>query len=117
MGMNGAADTGDTPNSGWLTPTTSFLELCEEYGIIPIISTIPTVPSLNHANRNAWVYSHDYRYIDFAAAVEVNGSDYWKNWGTAKAMLSSDEIHPTAYGAKALYQQVIRDFPEIMVTC
>ena len=117
MGMNGTEDTGDTPNAGWLTPTTSFLSLCEQYGITPIISTIPTVPSLNHANRNDWVKSHDYRYIDFAAAVEVSGSDYWKNWGTSKAMLSRDEVHPTAYGAKALYQQVIKDFPEIMVTC
>ena len=117
MGMNGEEDTGDTPNAEWLTPTTSFLELCEQYGITPILSTIPTVPSRNHGNRSAWVKSHDYRYIDFAAAVEVNDSDYWKNWGTAKAMLSSDEVHPTGYGAKALYQQVIRDFPEIMVTC
>ena len=115
MGMNGTADSGDTPNATWLADTQSFIALCEANGIVPILTTIPTVPSRNHAGRNAWIASQEYRYIDFAAAVEVEGSTSWKNWGTAKAMLSSDEVHPTAYGAKALWQRVVRDFPEIMI--
>ena len=118
MGMNDGGDTNDTtPASGWLTNTQAFLNLCKTYRITPILATIPTVPNINHAGKIAWVRDSGYRYIDFAKAVEVQNDNYWKNWGTEKAMLSSDEVHPTAYGAKALYQQVIRDFPEIMVTC
>lgn len=115
MGMNGAADSGTTPNATWLADTQSFLTLCETYGITPILATIPSVPSLNHAGRIAWVRASNYRYIDFAVAVEVDENTSWKNWGNDKAMLSSDEVHPTAYGAKALYQQVLRDFPELTI--
>ena len=117
MGMNDGSDSENTPASGWLNNIQNFLTLCENYGITPILATVPTVPNINHASKTSWVKSSGCRYIDFAKAVEVSGVTTWKNWGTEKAMLSSDEVHPTAYGAKALYQQVIRDFPEIMVTC
>ena len=117
MGMNDGSDSGNTPASIWLNNIQNFLTLCENYGITPILATVPTVPNINHAGKTSWVKNSGCRYIDFAKAVEVSGATTWKNWGTEKAMLSSDEVHPTAYGAKALYQQAIRDFPEIMVTC
>lgn len=116
LGMNSGADNNGAVNANWLSYTQTFLSLCANKGITPILATIPSVPNGIHVQLNNWVKNSGYRYIDFAKAVEVNNDYYWKNWGTAKAMLSSDETHPTNYGAVALYQQVLRDFPEIVIT-
>ena len=76
----------------------------------PVFATIPNVPSINHNGKNAWIKASGYRYIDMCHAV---GADVDVNWlGT---MLSSDNIHPSEDGARALFAQVIQDFPEIMV--
>ena len=59
--------------------------------------------------KNEYVKSSGYRYVDFAKAVGAeNAGSQWYN-----GMLASDKIHPTKTGARALYQQVICDFPEI----
>lgn len=112
-GMNRGADEGGSVNPNWLQATQTMLTLCSTYGITPILATIPSVPNSSHAKLNEWVKSSGYRYIDFAAAVEQEGSSSWKGWGTAKAMLSSDNVHPTSYGAKALVSACMADFPEI----
>ena len=67
---------------------------------------------------NAWIKSSGRRYIDCAKMVEseTEGNYYWKGWGTDKAMLSSDEIHPTEQGAKALFAGTMMDFPEISLS-
>ena len=41
------------------------------------------------------------------------GADVNVNW--YGDMLSSDKIHPSEDGARALFAQVIQDFPEVMV--
>lgn len=115
LGMNDGADSATAPNSTWLSNTLRFIEVCESKGIVPILLTIPTIPSKNNNQKSAWIRNRGYRYIDMAAAVEESGTTYWKNWGAASAFLSSDETHPTAHGAKALAAQVMTDFPEIAV--
>jgi hypothetical protein len=120
MGMNAGADTSSGPNATWLEKTQAMIALCSQYGITPVLATIPTVPSQSHVYMNAWIRSSGYRYIDTAVAVEENGTTYWKNWGTDKAMLETLSgggagVHPTVYGAKALYSRVIADFPEITI--
>ena len=85
---------------------------CDSLGITPILAAVPCVPdeTRNNAAKNTYVKSLGRRYIDFAKAVgaETNGSTWYAG------MLSDDEIHPSALGAKALYSQVLADFPEIM---
>lgn len=113
-GMNRGADENNSVNSAWLQYTQEVLALCQTYGIIPILATIPTTPNSAHVRLNEWVKNSGYRYIDFAAAVEQEGTNSWKGYGTQKAMLSSsDNTHPTKYGAVALASQVLVDFPEI----
>lgn len=114
MGMNDGDD-GQTPNSIWLTNTQTMLDICEQNNILPILATIPTVPARNHTKKTEWVRNSGYRYIDFAKAVEVDGTTYWKGWGTTTAMLSSDEVHPTAYGAKALASAAFAGCPELTI--
>ena len=109
LGMNDGSDTDDdTPSSGWITGINALNTICEAYNITPIYATIPTVPNINHEGKNKFIRNSGNRYIDFAAAVGANGDGTWKT-----GMLSGDNIHPTATGAKALYHRAIADCPEI----
>lgn len=110
MGMNDGSDSADAPSNNWVTGRDNFLTLCENNHIAPIFCTIPTVPTVNNEQKNTWIRASGYRYIDFAKAVLATSSG---SWGTG--MLSGDGVHPTANGAKALYYQVLTDFPEIML--
>ena len=77
---------------------------------MPIFCTIPNVPTINNSFKNDIVRNSGYRYIDFAKAV--NAEDVGSPW--YDGMLSSDGIHPTELGAKALAARFITDFPEVM---
>lgn len=109
MGMNDMDD-GEQINESYKNSTDEFLAICKERGIIPILSTTPCVPERSNIGKNNYVRESGYRYIDFAKAVggEEMGSPWFSD------MLSSDLVHPGVLGAKALYIQVITDFPEIM---
>lgn len=110
LGMNDGSDSASAPSESWVTQRDYFLQYCEDNNIAPIFGTIPTVPTINHEQKNAWVRSSGYRYIDFAKAVGASSSGTWFS-----GMLSQDGVHPTEQGAKALFAQVLVDLPEIMV--
>ena len=135
MGMNNG-DSGTTINAKYLAATEEFLEICEEKGITPILSTIPSTPIVLNEPKNAWV--RDWakrtggRYIDFARAVSdqtyneslkgkvvANASSASDKTNTTgyqwyDGMLHSDAVHPATTGAYALFMQFLVDFPEIM---
>ena len=111
LGMNDTPDVdSSTPNPRWLSSVNTIAEKCEAYGITLILCTIPNVPNRLHEGKNNWVKNSGYRYIDVAAAVgsQVNGTWY-------EGMLSTDNVHPTVLGAKAIAARVLSDFPEIAV--
>ena len=110
LGMNDGADSEDAPSTAWANGRDSFLAVCEANHITPIFCTIPTVPTINHEQKNAWIRSSGYRYIDFAKAVNARSNGTWNS-----GMLSGDGVHPTVNGAKALFSEVLLDFPEIML--
>lgn len=110
LGMNDGTDTGDTPSVMWSTAITNLINTCNTFGIKVILATVPTIPSINHEAKNAWVRASGYQYIDFAKAV---GADSNGNWFTG--MLSQDGVHPTVAGAMALYRQAITDCPQLMI--
>lgn len=111
LGMNDGTDTDDvTPNADWATNRDIFIELCKANDIKPIFATIPNVPIISHNGKNAWIKSSGYRYVDMCHAV---GADVNADW--YGDMLSSDKIHPSESGAKALFAEVILDLPEIMI--
>ena len=107
-GMNDGGDGESTPSNTWATQRDNFLNYCGANGITPIFGTIPTVPTVNNEQKNDWIRNSGYRYIDFAKAVGANSSGVWYT-----GMLSSDGVHPSELGAKALYNQVLVDLPEI----
>ena len=109
MGMNNG-DKDGVINPVWFETTTEFIETCKNRNIIPIICTIPSTPTVNNELKNRWVRESGCRYIDLNKAV---GADENKAW--YEGMLHTDNVHPTALGAQALYARVILDFPEITV--
>ena len=112
LGMNDGSDSDSAPSTSWVTHRDYFLQYCEDNNVTPIFATIPSVPSISHEQKNAWIRSSGYRYIDFAKAVGASASGVW--YGD---MLSNDGVHPSESGAKALFAQVLLDLPEIMVDC
>ena len=112
MGMNDGSDTdASNPNSSWTVRRDEMLTICNANGITPIFATIPNVPSILNTGKNAWIKASGYKYIDFAAAVGAESAG--STWFTG--MLSSDNVHPSESGAKALFARALVDFPEIML--
>ena len=107
-GMNDGSDSGDTPSANWLTWINYFIASCKKFGVEPVLATIPTVPTINHEAKNAWVRNSGYRYIDFAKAVGAQSNGTWY-----QNTLSGDGVHPTNRGATLLYYQALMDAPEI----
>ncbi len=95
-------------NAGWTKSGDQFIALGEEYGVTPILSTVPNVPTNVMTFKNDIVMKSGYRYIDFASAVgALNDSTWYPN------MIYSDNVHPASLGAKAAYARAIVDFPEL----
>jgi hypothetical protein len=107
MGMNNG-DSGSV-NTQWLNDLNAVKSLCETYNITLILSTIPSCPIADNTYKNEIVRQSGYRYIDFNKAVGVNGTTWYNG------MLSTDNIHPTPLGAKALARQFVIDVPEITI--
>lgn len=111
LGMNNG-DSATAINSSYFDCVTEFLEICEEKGIIPILSTIPCTPKVNNSFKNEWVRASGYRYIDFSRAV--GGDEVGSSWYDGMIESGDQKVHPSGEGAKALYAQFLVDFPEIM---
>ena len=137
MGMNnGDSIANQTINESYLAATQEFLQICEEKGITPILSTIPSTPTVLNEIKNEWVRewarTTGGRYIDFSRAVcnetynaaligTTVGNTSTTSEKTNKTgyqwydnMLHGDAVHPGTLGAQALYMQFLADFPEIM---
>lgn len=110
MGMNDEGDSSTAPSANWVSGRDLFLSYCSANNVTPIFGTIPTVPTINNEQKNAWIRASGYRYIDFAKAVGAQSDGTWFT-----DMLAQDGVHPTEQGAKALYARVLLDLPEIMI--
>ena len=109
LGMNDGSDANEnTPTTAWLNGYNQVKQICDENNIELILATIPNVPNISHLGKNKIVRESGYRYIDFDKAVGANASSSW-----IAGMLSSDNIHPSATGARALYHAALLSVPEI----
>ena len=100
----------------WYTTYLKLKKLCEAMDIELILTTIPEVRG-DYFNKDAIsevVRNSGLRYIDMAKAVGSNADGEWYGNGTEYDYQSSDDVHPTELGAKAMAMQVLIDFPEIM---
>ena len=108
LGMNDG-DSGAV-NASWKACVDEVVAACEAENVTPILATIPNVPSVDNTYKNAYVKSLGCRYVDFAKAV--NAESAGASWYAG--MLSTDNVHPTALGAKALMRQFLLDVPEVL---
>ena len=133
LGMNdrdnsSSSKTASSPNRAWLNATQEFIAICENNGITPILSTIPTVVGGQqdkdfryHGAKNNYVKNSGNRYIDFSEAVGANDeTGLWQGQGTEGDFLEGNakslvRVHPSVAGAKALYQQFTEDCTDIML--
>lgn len=107
LGMNDA-DNGKI-NQTWLDCLNEVKSFCTENDIELVLATIPCTPRVDNSYKNAYIKESTYRYIDFAKAV--NGETVGSSWYAD--MLSSDNVHPVALGAKALSNRFLLDVPEV----
>lgn len=111
LGMNDGTDADEnTPSNRWLPYIEEVIDTCEENNIVPILATVPNVPTINHDGKNKWIRESGYSYIDFAKAVNSDSSGNWYS-----GLLSTDGIHPTTNGAKVLLSKAITDFPDLLI--
>lgn len=114
LGMNGGNDTESEGvyiiNPDQKTILDNVVSTCVQYGITPVLATIPTVPSRQRTGQNNYVRTLGVRYIDFADAVGATSAGSWNT-----GLLSSDNVHPTIAGAKVLAARALLDAPELSI--
>lgn len=108
LGMNDS-DTSSAINASYKSCLDDVMAACKEKNITLILSTIPNVPGRNHTFKNQYVKSLGIDFIDFEAAVGASSNGTWYD-----GMLSSDNVHPTALGAKALASRAVANAPVLM---
>ena len=111
LGMNNSDSSIFGINKTWKVCTEAFICECVNNGITPILTTIPNTPIINNNFKNNYVKNSGYRYIDFASAV--GATEAKSKWYEGMLTPKPDNVHPTEMGAKALAEQVLKDFPEI----
>ena len=118
LGMNddNGSTLADITTGNWYENLQKVIGLCQERGIELILATVPQVRSTSYKNKDlmtAWVLSSGYRYVDVAAAVGSNAAGEWYGNGESYDYQSSDNVHPSEYGAKAIATQFLLDVPEL----
>ena len=119
LGMNDPDSTGSTqsgtPDSSWLSCVREVIETCDNYGVVVVLATIPSVRESgataiwSNKAKNAWVKASGRRYFDEEAAVGATEDGVW-----ITGYKESDGVHPSTTGAKALFTRMLADVPEIM---
>lgn len=114
LGMN-ETDVSSEANNGWVNAVDELKDVCAERGIELILATTPNVPTYSiHNLKNEIVKTSGFRYIDFAKAVNAEGTD--REWWDGLLENDGTGVHPTEAGAKVLFMQALADFPELMTS-
>lgn len=119
LGMNddNSSDLTDITTGLWYQNYIKVKQLCELNGITLVLTTIPEVRSSSYRNKDKIseiIRNSGIRYIDVAKAVGSDENGNWYGNGTDYDYQSSDNVHPTKYGASAIATQFLIDFPELM---
>lgn len=102
LGMNGT-------NASTIAIIEELQAYCEANNIELIINDVPTTPVVNNETLHNFVQSSGIRFVQSYAAVGANSAGSWYD-----GYLSSDNVHPTALGARAIAMRMQIDIPELM---
>ena len=117
MNDNNNAVVEDITTTDWYKTFEKIKGFCEINNIVFIATTIPEVRSASYKNKDNMskvIRDSGARYIDVAKAVGSNSQGQWYGNGTDYDYQSTDDVHPSQYGASAIATQFLIDFPEIM---
>lgn len=83
--------------------------ICDAYGITLYAAKVPSVPNIDNTGKSAYIDELGINAIDWAKAVNATSAGVWYT-----GYLSSDNVHPTVLGAKAMAARTLVDCPAIM---
>ena len=86
-----------------------LIEICAADNIELILYMPPSVPDNDKTELNTYVASTGMRYINAYDAVGATSAGVWY-----EGFLSTDDVHPSSLGAKALAMRFVADVPELM---
>ena len=82
-------------------------ELAIDKGFEVILTKRPSTPTLDNSEKINVIVNSGCRYIDYERVLIESGNNWYAGY------LSSDGVHPTVLGAKAIASSVLTDFIEI----
>lgn len=102
LGMNGSI----TMNISYIG---ELIAICAADNIELILYMPPSVPGNDKTELNTYIASTGMRYINAYDAVGATSAGVWY-----EGFLSTDDVHPSSLGAKALAMRFVADVPELM---
>ena len=109
-----AVGVNDSTYSTWLANCQAFTTAFEAVGAEVIYAT-PVLRSAYEANsleqQRAWIKSSGHRYIDFCAAMSVDGECEEVNTD----LFLSDQLHPNVEGHRHMFEAVVCSLPDVMM--
>lgn len=89
---------------------TTMITLLTNAGIVPILCTVPpTAQKSNVADYNTFVLNSDYKYIDIAKALTINGDRITRNTD----LFLADGTHPNIDGHQKIFEMACLNVPEL----
>ena len=95
-----------------------FLQICKDYGIRAVFISSVNCATNYHPGKIDYVMNRlgdfaNYEYTVASLPHAVDGYEVGSMW--YDGMLSSDNIHPTALGARNFYLELLCAYPELMI--
>ena len=117
-GMNDGKDSGSNMHATTYKNHIEFLEICKQHDIVPIFLSSVNCATNYHSGKIDYVSNRlgefsNYEYRVASLPHAVDGYEEGAMW--YEGMLSSDNIHPTALGARNFYMELLCAFPELAI--
>lgn len=104
--------TNDGNYNTWLSNCQAFTQAFENIGaeVIYTTSVLRPVYETEHVKMTNWIKSSGHRYIDFRAAMTVDGLGQ-----TRKNVFLPDQLHPNVEGHRIMFECIKHTLPDLFV--
>lgn len=107
-----AIGTNDNTYATWLSNAQAFVTAFEAIGAEVIFANSVLRPAYEtaHAQIRAWIKASGHRYVDFCAAMSVDGECLNNKPG----LFLPDGLHPNPAGHKVMYEALVASLPDLV---
>lgn len=107
-----AIGTNDNTYATWLSNAQAFVTAFEAIGAEVIFANSVLRPEYEtaHAQMRAWIKASGHRYVDFCAAMSVDGECLNKKPG----LFLPDGLHPNPAGHKVMFEALVASLPDLV---